>query len=379
MNKKIHMLLFVAGLLFSSVCLFAKNEDTKTGTAAANLTVHSTEYTYKTITLPDGSNLDLKLIIDQSDHTGNVPVVFFVHGGGWITGSNVQFAHQSQELAKNGITGVRLTYRFISQGGNYSNVIQDVLDAIDFVRQRKDEFHLDFTKVGLAGGSAGGHLAAMAAQLTPECICFDGFNGLYDAYDLDLSRFGGGPFTGTTAAEKKNASPIYSLKANIPNTYLYHGNEDLTIDINQSYRFRDTIIAKGGNAIVLTYEGVGHSFFNQEPYLTKTTQALLDHVSYVFGSTCMLPPASTYQVPPKYAVLPENFSIVGTWQSVEDASQKYQFFSNHTLKNYNNVESPWTTSYNIYYILQGVKKYKLPIKIINATTISISGVEYHKI
>ncbi len=200
-----------------------------------------------------------------------------------VNGSKAHFTHQSFELTQHGIAGVRMEYRLKSQGGMYTNVIEDVLEAIDFVRQRADELNLDFSRVALAGGSAGGHLSAIAAQLTPECICYDGFNGLYDAFDRDNGRFGGGDYTGTTEAEKKQASALYLIKDNPPDTLLYHGTDDTTIDIAQSYRFAEAIRKKGGHAEVLAYKGVGHSFFNREPYLSQTTQTLLDHVSQVFG------------------------------------------------------------------------------------------------
>lgn len=261
--------------------------------------VTSERFVFKTITLPDGKSLDLDMRIVRPKTGGPFPVVFYVHGGAWATGSKAQFTHESYVLADHGIAGVRMEYRWKSQGGVFTNVIGDVLDAIDFVRQRKDKLNLDFTRVGLAGGSAGGHLSAIAAQLTPECICYDGFNGLYDALDRNEGRFGGGDYTGTTDEEKKRASAIYLIKTPPPDTFLYHGTADTTIDIKQSYRFAEAIRNKGGKAEVLAYEGVGHGFFNKDPYETATTGALLAHTSFVFGLTDKKPVPSAYLVPAK--------------------------------------------------------------------------------
>ncbi|WDE96060.1 alpha/beta hydrolase [Lentisphaera profundi] len=264
--------------------------------------VQSDSFVFKTIKLPNGNSLALDLRIERPKEKKLCPVVFFVHGGGWGAGSKGAFCPQSFELAKHGIAGVRIEYRLKGQGGKFTNVIKDVLDAIDFIRHRKDELVLDFTRVGLAGGSAGGHLSSIAAQLTPECISYDGYNGLFDAFQRDGSRFGGGNYTGTTEAQKKNASAIYIIKDKPPHTLLYHGTADTTIVPKQAHRFAQAIRDKGGQADVLIYEGAGHSFFNKEPYLSVTTKALLAHTSFVFGMTDHKPNLQDYNVEPTEAL-----------------------------------------------------------------------------
>lgn len=277
-------------------------------------TVVSERLVFKKITLPDGRPLELDMQIERPKGSGPFPVVFFVHGGGWITGSKGHFCHQSFELAKNGIAGVRMEYRWMEHGGIYSNVMEDLLDAIDFVRKRKNELKIDFERVGLAGGSAGAHLAAIAAQLTPECVCFDGFNGLYDILNPDTSSFHGRKdFVGGSEQDQRNASAIYLLKDPLVDTLLYHGSEDTTIDINQSFRLARTITRRGGNAGVLAYDGVGHSFFEKEPYLSKTTQAMVDHVRHVFDMNNNKPVLSDYSVPAHFTSVPHGFTVIGKW------------------------------------------------------------------
>lgn len=265
--------------------------------------LRSERFVFKTVELPSGGRLDLDLRVElPKAEEGPFPVVFFVHGGAWGTGSKAQYCHQSFVLAEHGIAGVRMEYRWKSHGAKFPEAISDVMDSIDFIRQRAKELNLDFSRVGLAGGSAGGHLSAIAAQLTPECICYDGYNGLFDAFRRDKSRFGGGGYTGTTEAQKKKASAMYIVKDSPPDTLLYHGTEDTTVTIKQSYRFADAIRKKGGNADVLAYEGAGHFFYNVEPYLSPTTQALLAHTSFVFGLTNERPVLSDYSVPAQKVV-----------------------------------------------------------------------------
>lgn len=264
--------------------------------------IRSEKITFKTVTLPNGEKLDLDFQLERpaidKEEPSSIPVVFYVHGGAWNRGSKSAFTHQSFALAEHGIAGVRLEYRWKKHGAKYPEAISDVMDAIDYIRQHADELNIDFTKVGLAGGSAGGHLSAIAAQQTPECICYDGYNGLFDAFDRDKSRFGKGNYTGVTPEEKKAASAIYNIKTPPPHTFLYHGSKDVTIDVKQSHRFKQAIIEKGGTAEVLEYLGVGHSFFNEDPYLTVTTKALLAHTQFVFEMTDKEPVLSDYEVEP---------------------------------------------------------------------------------
>ena len=263
--------------------------------------VISEKIVFKTVVLPNGETLELDFQLERPkvDEHSPTPVVFYVHGGGWVKGTKSVFTHQSFALANNGIAGVRLEYRLKQHGAKYPEAMSDVMDAIDYIRKHAKELNIDFTRVGMVGGSAGGHLSAIAAQKTPECICYDGYNGLFDAFDRDKSKFGGGNYTGRTPKEKKAASAIYNIKAKPPHTFLYHGSKDTTIDIKQSLRFKQAIIEKGGAAELLEYKGVGHSFFNKEPYLSLTTQALLDHNKYVFGLSDEKPVLSDYRWPLK--------------------------------------------------------------------------------
>lgn len=339
--------------------------------------VHSDRIVFKTVELPDGSELDLDFRIVRPKTGGPFPVVFFVHGGAWATGSKAQFTHESYVLADNGIAGVRMEYRWKSQGAKYPEAIGDVMDAIDFVRQRAKELDLDFTRVGLAGGSAGGHLSAIAAQLTPECICYDGFNGLFDAFDRGISHFGGGDYTGTTEKEKKAASAIYNIKQPPPDTFLYHGTEDHTVHIDVARRFAEAIRKKGGNAELLVYEGVGHAFFNKDPYQTATTAALLAHTSYVFGLSEKKPVLSDYALPPKIAKVPNGFTIIGKWKQKGAPSKAFAFKEGFAAVSPSGESLTWTESFGNYYIVWKSGHYNA-IEIKEARTIKIGKQVYIK-
>lgn len=137
------------------------------------------------------------------------------------------------------------------------------MDAIEWVRQNAAAYHFDLKRVGLTGGSAGGHLSAIAAQRTPECNVYVGFCGLYDAFNVGDGHFARrAAFVGCTEAERKAASAIYQIKSPPPATILFHGLADPTIDSNQAVRFATALRARGGRVEVQLNPGCGHEVGN---------------------------------------------------------------------------------------------------------------------
>ncbi|MCX6309188.1 MAG: alpha/beta hydrolase [Bacteroidia bacterium] len=221
-----------------------------------------------------GKETILDMYIEVPPGNGSFPVVIFVHGGGFIGGNKSNFTHQTFALANKGVVGITIEYRLKGHGGTHPLYVADVMDAIDFVRMNAGKYHIDFSRLGLSGGSAGAYLSSYAAMKSPECVCYIGYNGGYDVSKKALPD----------ALEKYRieASPISIIKTPPPATLLFHGKDDTTIDFKKSELFAEAIRAKGGIAEVVLFEGQKHSFFNKEPYLTQTTEMMVKHVLSVF-------------------------------------------------------------------------------------------------
>ncbi|MGE4489856.1 MAG: alpha/beta hydrolase family protein, partial [Kiritimatiellales bacterium] len=178
-----------------------------------------------------------------------------------------QLRAYSQHMATEGVAGVRINYRRLSEGTPFVTAKQDVEDAIDFIRKHADEFHFDLTRLGMAGASAGAVLTSLVAQETPECSCYIAFNGGFDLVNRGNSTFPGAKemktMFGAVSEDKLcAASSIYHIKNDPPDTLLLHGTADSVIDCDQAKRFAAAILAKGGMAKVVLYEGEEHGFFN---------------------------------------------------------------------------------------------------------------------
>lgn len=100
-------------------------------------------------------------------HTGPSPVLLFIHGGAWVVGSKKEqgrpFLH---ELVARGWVAVCPNYR-LAPGAPWPAQIEDVTAALGWIRDHAAEIGADPSRIVVAGGSAGGHLAALLA-LTAE-------------------------------------------------------------------------------------------------------------------------------------------------------------------------------------------------------------------
>ena len=88
------------------------------------------------------------------------PLVFHIHGGGWVNGDKARVSGLERYLAA-GISVVSINYRFVTQAiraGVEPPVrwpLEDAARALQFVRSRAAEWNLDAARVGATGGSAG--------------------------------------------------------------------------------------------------------------------------------------------------------------------------------------------------------------------------------
>jgi acetyl esterase/lipase len=88
------------------------------------------------------------------------PLVFHIHGGGWVNGDKARVAALERYLAA-GISVVSINYRFVTQAidaGVKPPVqwpLEDAARALQFVRSKAAEWNLDKARIGATGGSAG--------------------------------------------------------------------------------------------------------------------------------------------------------------------------------------------------------------------------------
>lgn len=128
--------------------------------------------TYATYSTSPGA-LDCKLdVYIPTVGTPPYPVLIYVHGGGWSSGSRSATGYVPIDVLAQGIASVAIDYRLTSQAHQFGMVngiyvpvtwpaqIHDCKAAIRWVRGNAATYGFDPNRIGVFGPSAGGHLVA---------------------------------------------------------------------------------------------------------------------------------------------------------------------------------------------------------------------------
>ena len=109
----------------------------------------------------------LDVLVRRTDPPSGAPVLVYIHGGAWVIGDKrEQGLPMLHELAQRGWVCVAINYR-LSPKATWPDHIVDCKRAIAWVRAHIAEYGGDPSFLAVSGGSAGGHLSALAA-LTPN-------------------------------------------------------------------------------------------------------------------------------------------------------------------------------------------------------------------
>lgn len=151
---------------------------TEAQTAETAKTVENIEfypYEHENITYKKVGDTELALDIygPTVPTSGPAPVLLYIHGGSWLSGSRSlkeagQLAVIAEEIRALGVAIVPVSYRLTSETVTFPAHINDVCDAIRFLVKHADEYNLDPQRIGLLGFSAGGHLSLLAGFCTTE-------------------------------------------------------------------------------------------------------------------------------------------------------------------------------------------------------------------
>ena len=249
-------------------------------------------HTYKSV---DGHDLKIWVFNPTITLQKNAPAMLFFFGGGWNSGSPTHFVKYCERLSERGMVGIVADYRVKSrQGVQAKTCVEDALDALRYITENATTLGIDSDRIGVGGGSAGGHLAASlgtihasdpaapkvmalfnpATVLAPICDdlsdaplgVLEKMNALYQAKEEHLrTRIG---------LEPVELSPFHHVSSNSPPTIIFHGTNDKAVPYDSAKLFASLLRKNGVFVDLMTYEGAGHGFFNREPYFSQTAEEL---------------------------------------------------------------------------------------------------------
>ncbi|HUZ44816.1 MAG TPA: alpha/beta hydrolase [Acidimicrobiales bacterium] len=86
--------------------------------------------------------------------------VIVIHGGGWESGGRADMASEAQALARAGLVAVNVDYPLDADAGRgFPQELTDVEAAVAWIRTHATLLHVDGSRIGALGASAGGNLA----------------------------------------------------------------------------------------------------------------------------------------------------------------------------------------------------------------------------
>ncbi|GAA4470532.1 hypothetical protein GCM10023189_59270 [Nibrella saemangeumensis] len=218
---------------------------------------------------PDRHTLDVYSPRDDKSH----PVVLFIHGGSWNSGSKNIYTFVGRRLAAQGVIGVIINYR-LAPAVTVPAMAEDCARAVVWTQQNIAGYGGDPNRIYVMGHSAGGGLAALLATndalfmgrgLATNPVkgaILDDPGGL-DMFDyLQKMEYPNDeqylvPF-GKDSTVWRTVSPLYHLQADTPPMLVYVGEKTYPSILNSTDKFRRQLQQLGIRHKFTTLPGKSH-------------------------------------------------------------------------------------------------------------------------
>ena len=240
---------------------------------------------HKDITYVQRGALALQLDLVLPKPGAAAPVVVLVHGGGWRSGDRQEFAALAARLAERGCASAAVSYRLAGQA-LYPAAVDDVREAVRWVRAHAGDYGIDGRRIAIAGGSAGGQIASLVGVTGAGVQAIINIDGLSDFTSEEARRHeddpakkpsSAGAWFGGTYAEKsalwREASPTFYVSAATP-PILFIGSAPTRFSVG-----REEMVVKlqaaGVPTRVVKLPESPHSFWMFDPWLQPTVDAIV--------------------------------------------------------------------------------------------------------
>lgn len=223
-------------------------------------------------------SLQLDLYLPKNA-SGKVPLIMWVHGGGWLKGSRTNA--KGLWLVEHGYAIASISYRLATEA-IWPAQINDCRSAVRFLRSNADKYGLDGEKIAAWGGSAGGHLVAVLGtqDLPKDEKVSSRVQAVLDWYgpsDLltmppnnvsekrtieQVRNSNGAKLLGATVRDvpklAKEASGFWNVSKDDPPFLIMHGDMDPGVPVEQSIRLHEKQKELGAPTELFIVKGAGH-------------------------------------------------------------------------------------------------------------------------
>lgn len=244
---------------------------------------------YKTVGI---DSLFMEIYSPKVPNNTNKPIMVFFFGGGWKSGSLNQLRPHAEYFAKRGLATALVDYRVMERNGTSPFAsLRDAKSAIRYIRANAEKLGIDSEKIIVAGGSAGGHLAAATAVIEgynepKENLKIDCKPNALVLYNPVIDNGPSGYGYDRVSEQYKDFSPLHNIHKGAPPTIIFLGTEDHLIPVETAKYYQKVMQKLGSRCDLHLYKGQGHGFFNYKNFeyyekTVKETDLFLQSLGYL--------------------------------------------------------------------------------------------------
>ena len=274
----------------------------------------SNPYIMKDVSYGSAGERNLLDLYLPENYTGEVGLVLYIHGGGWIYGSKADYDYCA-ETVQRGYAAATINYRYAAMDVSIWDILDDVTAALAKIKELAAEKGITINKCMLSGFSAGGHISLMyaytrasSAPITPVAVVSkSGPTDLTDkAYKNSstimtaLSAVSGTTDYGVLINSSNfdqaavqylllQASPINYVSTAVP-TIFCHGTNDSIVPYTNGITLLQKIDPTGVPYVPITFQNSEHGLENDPAASAYAQQCIENYEKTYLGSPAYVKP-----------------------------------------------------------------------------------------
>ena len=258
--------------------------------------------------------LQVDIYFPKAETDEKFPAVLLIHGGGWLTGSKENERVMAQNLANNGYVAITTSYRLGTEA-QYPAGMDDLRDALKWMQENQDQYHIDADRIAVLGASSGAQMATLLGTTSKKVKAIVNVDGIVSFVHPEASEEGwmAATWLGGTKAEKpeiwKEASPLEYVDEQTPPTLFlnssyarFHAGRDDMLKILRKHNIYHE---------VHTLEDTPHSFWLMQPWFEETLDHTVNFLNKVLKSSS--------SVNPKYREISVSKDGTADFSNIQDA------------------------------------------------------------